>query len=70
MAATEQSTPTLPQTGFIRLAQVLQFIPVKKTRWYDGIKAGEFPAPVKFGRASFYRVEDIRNVIERIGTGA
>lgn len=61
------SIPTLPQTGFLRLAQVLQFIPVKKTRWYEGVKSGEFPKPIKMGTASLYRAEEIRALIEQIG---
>lgn len=69
MAAT-QSQPILPETGFLRLNQVLQFLPFKKTRWYDGIKTGEFPRPIKHGRAALYRAEDIRSLIERIGKGA
>lgn len=60
---------TLPNTGFLRLDQVLQFIPVKKTRWYQGLKTGEFPPPVSFGpRLKVYRAEDIRALIEKIGS--
>lgn len=62
-----QSSPTLPATGFLRLNQVLQFIPFKKTRWYAGIQAGEFPKPIKVGRASLYKAEDIRRIIEQLG---
>ena len=62
-------SPTLPSTGYVNLKQVLQFIPVRKTAWYQGIKSGIFPKPVKFGRLSFYPVEAIREVIEKIGKG-
>lgn len=65
----QQITPTLPATGFLRLNQVLQFIPVKKTRWYRGLQTGEFPQPVPLGaRARGYRVEDIRALIQRLGS--
>ncbi|MDL2268052.1 hypothetical protein LJC46_08735 [Desulfovibrio sp. OttesenSCG-928-G15] len=30
---------TLPTTGFLRLNDVLKFIPLKKTAWYEGVKA-------------------------------
>lgn len=63
------NTPILPQTGYLRLAQVLQFIPFKKTRWYKGVKSGEFPQPIKMGAASLYRAEEIHALIERIGMG-
>ena len=64
-----QNSPTLPETGFLRLNEVLRFIPYKKTRWYAGLKTGEFPQPVALGpRAKAYRAEDIRALIERIST--
>lgn len=63
------SSPTLPKEGYVNLKQILQFIPVRKTAWYAGVKSGKFPRPVKYGRLSFYPVEAIREVIERIGKG-
>ena len=63
--------PTLPEVGFLRLRQVLQIIPVGATRWYEGIKSGEFPAPVSLGpRAKGYRVADIRALIDRLNAQA
>ena len=63
--------PTLPATGFLRLNQVLQLIPYKKTAWYAGLKAGRFPKPVALGdRARGYRVEDIAALIQRLGAQA
>ena len=61
--------PTLPATGFLRLAQVLQLVPVSKTSWYEGIQSGIYPQPVKLGpRTSAYRAQDIAALIERLGT--
>ena len=58
----------LPETGFLRLNQVLQFIPIGKTRLYAGLQSGEFPRPVALGpRAKGYRAEDIAALIERLG---
>lgn len=60
--------PTLPATGFLRLNDVLKFIPIKKTRWYAGLKSGEYPQPVALGpRARGYRAEDIARLIKRLG---
>lgn len=62
------SAPSLPTTGFLRLNEVLRFIPVKRTRWYKGVKSGEFPAPIAYSpRVKLYRAEDIHSLIERIG---
>lgn len=66
----------LPETGFLRLSQILgnanatppipPIIPVKKTCWWAGVKTGRYPCGVKIGdgRATFWRVEDIRKLIE------
>jgi prophage regulatory protein len=41
-------------------------IPVKRTSWWAGVKAGRFPAPVKLGpRVTCWRVSDIRSLIEQ-----
>jgi len=40
-------------------------IPVKKSCWWDGVKSGRFPKPVKLGpRVTAWRVEDIRALVE------
>ncbi len=67
--STSLTPPILPTTGFLRLSQVLQFVPICKTKWYAGIKAGIYPRPVALGpRTSAYRVEDIAALIERLGS--
>ena len=68
---TQRVPPTLPATGFMRLSQVLQFVPICKTKWYAGIKSGIYPRPIALGpRTAAYRVEDIRALIERLGAQA
>jgi prophage regulatory protein len=55
----------LPATGFVRLATVLTVIPVSKSTWWQGIREGRFPQPVKLGRRiTAWRVEDIRALID------
>jgi predicted DNA-binding transcriptional regulator AlpA len=65
----EQSTDSLPKVGFVRLNSILAPqgpIPVGRSTWWAGIKSGRFPKPVKLGpRTTAWRVEDIRNLIER-----
>ena len=67
---------TLPETGFLRLPQIIgnpkaeppipAIIPVKKSCWWDGVKTGRFPKPVKLGpRVTVWRVEDIRALIAK-----
>lgn len=65
----QQNTPTIPTTGFLRLSQVLKFVPIGKTAWYAGVKDGRFPKPVPLGpRTAAYRAEDIAALIERLGS--
>jgi prophage regulatory protein len=57
----------LPETGFLRLAQVLAVIPLGKTSWWDGVKTGRFPKPVKLSpRCTAWRAEDIRELIKTL----
>ncbi|QVW35338.1 AlpA family phage regulatory protein [Geobacter sulfurreducens] len=72
---------SLPETGYLRLAQIignpkanppiLPIIPISKSTWWDGVKKGRFPKPVKpFGdRITLWRVEDIRALISATGDG-
>jgi prophage regulatory protein len=51
-------------TGFLRLPEVLQLIPVSKSTWWAGVKTGRFPKPVKLGeRITAWRAEDIQAYI-------
>ena len=57
----------LPQEGFVRLPQVLHVLGIGKTTFWEGIKTGRFPAPVKLGpRTAAWRVKDICDLIERL----
>lgn len=54
----------LPETGFVKLQTILQFIPVSQTTWRQGVKDGVFPESVKLGgKVTLWRVEDIKNLI-------
>ena len=56
---------SLPETGFLRLPAILQIFPIGKSTWWQGVKDGRFPKPVKLGeRTTAWRVEDIKALIE------
>lgn len=60
-----QPNRTLPETGFLRLPEVLRLFPVSKSAWWMGVRDGRFPAGVKLGpNTTAWRVEDIRALIE------
>lgn len=57
----------LPETGFLRLDQVLALIPVGRASWWAGVKSGRYPRPVKLApRTTAWCVEDVRALIEQL----
>lgn len=56
------------QTGFLRLKEVLKLIPVGKTTWYNGIKSGIYPKPIRISkRLTAWKALDIYSFIESYG---
>lgn len=57
----------LPETGFVRLPQILAVIPIGKSTWWAKVKTGEYPQSVKLGaRTTAWKVEDIKALLERL----
>lgn len=66
-----------PETGFLRLPQIignpkavppiLPLIPISKSTWWQGVKEGRYPQPVRtLGmRITVWRAEDIRALITK-----
>ena len=49
---------------------VIPIIPVGNTTWWEGVKSGRFPKPIKLGpRTTVWRVEDIRSLLEKESFG-
>ena len=78
-----QGKQSLPETGFLRLPQIIGIpadrkrgtpaapgpIPVSRATWWAGVKTGRYPKPVKIGeRCTAWRAEDIRALIEGVAT--
>ena len=50
----------LPDDAVIRLPDVLRIYPVSSSHWWDGIKKGIYPKPIKLGiRARGWRLGSI-----------
>jgi prophage regulatory protein len=68
--------PPLPSTGFVRQKQIIGDrkhgiagpLPIGPTKWWDGIQKGIFPAPIRLGNITMWRVEDVRALIERLAS--
>jgi len=57
---------TLPDIGYVRIDDVLTFIPVSRTTWYAGVKSGLYPKPVQVSKGiTAWDVDDIRECIEQ-----
>jgi prophage regulatory protein len=63
MTKAEQTTQ---KERFLRLPMVLERIPVSKSSWWSGIRAGKFPKPVKLSmRTSAWRESDIDTLCDQ-----
>ena len=60
-------TDSLPATGFLRLPEVLRLIPVSRSTWWAGVRAGRYPQPTRAlgERITAWRAEDVRALIEQ-----
>ena len=57
----------LPETGFVRLPQILRVFPVSKSTWWAGVKEGLYPKPVKLGEnTTVWHEDDIRELINSL----
>jgi len=70
----------IPETGFLRLSQIIgnrrvdppipALIPVGRSTWWEGVRSGKYPQPVKLGpKTTVWKVEDIRALIARSAQG-
>lgn len=57
-----QNFDALPDSALVRMRQLSQVIPLHRTTFWKRVKAGTFPAPVRFaeGRCTAWRVGDVR----------
>ena len=64
----EKLTMNQEVDGFLRIAQVLQIIPISNSAWWLGVKEGRFPRPVKLSpKITAWRVSDIRKLCNELG---
>lgn len=52
------------ETKLLRLPDVLKRIPISKSSWWNGIKTGKYPKPIKLGqRTSCWRSVDVDEIV-------
>ena len=50
----------------IRLKEVLALIPISKSTWWEGVRQGKYPQPVKLGkRLTCWRLSDVLDLTNR-----
>lgn len=60
-----QDLQEIPETGLLRIKQILRFVPVSRSCWWAGVRDGKFPKPLKLSeRVTCWRAADIRALIE------
>lgn len=60
-------THILPNTGFLRLKEVLKFIPLSRATIYRKMEEGKFPKAYHLGsNTTAWRAEDIQAYIHQI----
>lgn len=65
-----QLSQAIPEAGFLRLPQVLQFVPVCKSTWWAGVRSGRYPQSIKLSPGTTaWRVEDIRELLNKLSDG-
>ena len=58
----------LPETGFLRIKDVLRFIPIAEPTWWKWVRTGKAPKGIKFGpNITAWRAEDVREFIKQLG---
>ena len=69
-AANTVGATTLPEIGFVRLAQFVgkgKPIPVCTSTWWEWVRTGKAPQPVKLGpNMTAWDVQDIRALISEL----
>lgn len=62
----ETQTKSTDAERLIRLPEVLERLPVSKSTWWEGVRTGRYPQPVKLGsRLTCWRLVDILEIVDR-----
>lgn len=65
---TTNASSSISDVRLYRLPQVLARIPVSRSSWFAGIKAGLYPQGLHLGaRTTVWRSDDIDRLIQRLG---
>lgn len=61
----------LENKALLRLPKVLSLMGVSRSHWWDGVKKGMFPAPIKLSpRVTVWRASDIAALLDCLSAKA
>jgi len=53
-----------PSITLMRIPQILEVMPVSKSKFWLMVQKGEFPKPIKIGRSSFWTIEQVQAYLQ------
>ena len=54
----------IPHDRLLRINEVLQILPVSRSAWWNGVREGRFPQPIKLGpRTTCWRYSEIMKLV-------
>lgn len=62
------SDSNIPIT-LIRIPQILEIMPISKSKFWLMVQKGEFPKPIKIGRSSFWTIEQVQAFLREKSNG-
>lgn len=69
MHASDQHSQPVP-ISFLREREILARFPVSRAHWWRGIKAGDYPQPVKLSKSiTAWRRDEIEALFQRLASG-
>jgi prophage regulatory protein len=51
------------EVTLMRIPQILEVMPISKSKFWLMVQKGEFPKPIKIGRSSFWTIEQVQSFI-------
>ncbi len=61
-----ENPASLPLIGYVRIPTILAVYPVSKATWWNMVRDGRAPKPVKLGpRITAWKASEIREMLER-----
>ena len=51
------------EVTLMRIPQILEVMPISKSKFWLMVQKGEFPKPIKIGRSSFWTIDQVQSFI-------